>query len=417
VQVDWAEKQSKNMSLNTNNDDDGSEDQYKKLFREQSFIHPASSSSSNRNNNNNNNNEINYFEQLEEYVQFKKHIAKKMAVTLKPNQKTWTYYQHGDKSLAPLIIVPDLCATSESMYQQILALVPRGFHLIVVDIAPCYTHDEFAIAFKELIEFHLCLSDLPFHMMGLGLGGFLSQYYCEKNPDTVASLILCNSFIDNNVFDDIFSDFYQLMPNFLLKTKILSRYTNYDIQGEPMIVHSNEYMVESMQRLPHRILASRLSLLCQSKRINRGAFLSSIPDDKVTIIDTLDRTIYPAECRVELHKMYSNAKFAFLKTGGTYPYLSRSDEFNIQVTVHMRNIAGQNQPVYDVETTGDNNEQEHESDDNRAVFSPILIDERNEDDYLVHSDELNRQQHPQQRESKPQRQEASIQNDDDTPIF
>lgn len=39
--------------------------------------------------------------------------------------------------------------------------------------------------------------------------------------------------------------------------------------------------------------------------------------------------------------MFPNARLAFLKNGGDFPYLSRDAEFTMHVQVHLRNVAHQ----------------------------------------------------------------------------
>jgi maspardin len=52
---------------------------------------------------------------------------------------------------------------------------------------------------------------------------------------------------------------------------------------------------------------------------------------------TLDEVAVPEKVRDEIYKYYPDAKFAELKTGGNFPYLSRPDEVNVhlQVTVTL----------------------------------------------------------------------------------
>jgi maspardin len=300
--------------------------------------------------------DTNFFEQQREYIEFKAHVKKNSFETWTPNIKRWRYYQYGDKNLDPLILLHDFCGTSESFFQQILNLSARGFHIIAIDLAPCFSHDEFVIAFRQLVDFHLILNDRPFHLMGAGLGGFLAQCYAEKHPESIASLILCNSFVSNEEFSAaaILSDFYQLLPNFVLRTKMEGLFSRLATEGEKYIMLSNEYMVDSMYRLTWQENASRLKLLCLEKKINRKNFESDVPDENITIIETMDNKIYPNSMREKLYSTYPNAKRALLRDGGTFPYLSRPEDFNIYLTVHLRNVAKQNQPRYDIQVNDSN---------------------------------------------------------------
>lgn len=50
----------------------------------------------------------------------------------------------------------------------------------------------------------------------------------------------------------------------------------------------------------------------------------------------MDEIAFPDRLREELLKYYPLAKRALLKSGGNFPFLSRSDEFNMHVEVHLR---------------------------------------------------------------------------------
>jgi hypothetical protein len=41
----------------------------------------------------------------------------------------------------------------------------------------------------------------------------------------------------------------------------------------------------------------------------------------------------PFQVKEDLYKCYPQAKLGHLKTGGNFPFLSRSDEFNLFITV------------------------------------------------------------------------------------
>lgn len=53
-------------------------------------------------------------------------------------------------------------------------------------------------------------------------------------------------------------------------------------------------------------------------------------------MDVFDESALSSAVRDELYKCYPHAKLAHLKTGGNFPYLSRSAEVNL----HLQVIAG-----------------------------------------------------------------------------
>jgi maspardin len=49
-----------------------------------------------------------------------------------------------------------------------------------------------------------------------------------------------------------------------------------------------------------------------------------------------DQCALSQTAREELYKLYPDAKRAHLKSGGNFPYLSRSDEVNMHLIIHLR---------------------------------------------------------------------------------
>lgn len=426
-----------------------------------------------------------YAEQIESYrEQIESFVTKKVAITLTPTQKKWTYYKcvsravttddqnisnsshhlthtgGGDSAVTsePLIILPDICSkrSIDTFYQQVLSLVPRGYHVILVDLAPCYTHDEFVMAFHELIDYHIMSSlNGKFHLMGAGLSGHLAQCYAEKHATYISSLILCNSFVDNAWFADtsFLSDLYQLAPNFLLKMQMEGLFAGLVTEGEKRLVLSNEFMFDAASELNREQNASRLRLLYSPKKIDRSLFATQIPDSRITVIQTMDPgSLYPVSIRNELHSVYPHARFALMKDGGTFPYLCRAEDFNLYLIVHMRNVAGQNLPVYEHESNDTGtasvangiNERVEEREIDSGYNSPyfqvqsesideprhksailddslILIDERNDDEYDVHETDMVKQQDPSHKLSSATSQEGisakESEEQDEEPLF
>jgi maspardin len=57
----------------------------------------------------------------------------------------------------------------------------------------------------------------------------------------------------------------------------------------------------------------------------------------VTILDVFDDYALSNAVREEMYKCYPSAKLAHLKSGGNFPYLSRSDEVNLHLQVSVLN--------------------------------------------------------------------------------
>ena len=78
-------------------------------------------------------------------------------------------------------------------------------------------------------------------------------------------------------------------------------------------------------------LASRLTLNCTSSYVN----VNKLQDYHVTIMDVFDECAIDSAVREDLIRSYPNASLAHLKSGGNFPYLSRSDEVNLHIQIHI----------------------------------------------------------------------------------
>lgn len=64
--------------------------------------------------------------------------------------------------------------------------------------------------------------------------------------------------------------------------------------------------------------------------------VNKLQNHMVTIIDVFDNCAIAAPVREDMYRSYPHANLAHLKTGGNFPYLSRSDEVNLHLQVHLR---------------------------------------------------------------------------------
>lgn len=56
----------------------------------------------------------------------------------------------------------------------------------------------------------------------------------------------------------------------------------------------------------------------------------------MTIIDVFDESALSMQARASLRSYYGYANLAHFKTGGSFPYLSRSDDVNLHKLIHLR---------------------------------------------------------------------------------
>jgi len=172
------------------------------------------------------------------------------------------------------------------------------------------------------------------HLFGTSLGGYLAQCYAAFRPARVESLILNNAFCDTQYFTDNApcAAMFSVMPEFMLKRIVLSNFPTTTMETE--IANSVDFMVEQLETLVQSELAGRLTLNCAPGNIKPGSVV--VPSEHITILDTIDDVALPENLREEVYKLYPDARVAHLKSGGNFPYLSRADEVNMHLQIHLR---------------------------------------------------------------------------------
>jgi len=272
---------------------------------------------------------------LEGYKRFRSWVAQQRITVDVSSEKIWKYYDFGPKeeALTPLIFLPGVSGTAEIFYKQFLSLCPKGYRLISVQYPPFMDHTAWCKGFDRFLD-KMQLNKV--HLFGTSLGGYLGQCFVMHKPERVLSLVLCNTYADTQYYKDNAPcvQMFPVMPEFMLKRMILSNFPTKIMEVE--ITNSVDFMVQQLETLNQAELASRLTLNCTVAEMLKPA---EFPMDKskITIMDTLDEVAVPERVRDEVYKFYPDAKFAELKTGGNFPYLSRSDEVNLHLQVHLRN--------------------------------------------------------------------------------
>ncbi|XP_076331380.1 maspardin-like isoform X2 [Tachypleus tridentatus] len=239
-----------------------------------------------------------------EYVSFRSTIPQKKIIVDDDPKKVWTIYDAGPKNITcPLICLPPVSGTADCFFRQIIALTTKGYRVISV------------------------------HIFGASLGGFLAQKFAEATSSCprIHSLILCNTFADTTIFNYTDSAvFFWVMPSLILKKIVMSSYSKGILPSE--IADSVDFMVDKLDSLTKPELASRLTLNCMSCYVEP----QKLKDIPMTIISVFDKSALSHIVRDGLFKLYPAAKKAHMKTGGSFPYLSRSDEVNLYIQVHLR---------------------------------------------------------------------------------
>ena len=62
-------------------------------------------------------------------------------------------------------------------------------------------------------------------------------------------------------------------------------------------------------------------------------------DERITIVETLDERALTESVKASVGKFYPGARLAHLKQGGSFPFLSNPDEFNMHLLVHLRRVS------------------------------------------------------------------------------
>jgi len=235
------------------------------------------------------------------------------------------------KDIAPLICIPGSSGTAEVFFKQFITLCPRGYRIIAVQYPAHYKHGDFVKGFDAFLD---AIHVNQAHIFGTALGGYLALCYAQYRPLRIASLVLSNAFVDTSYFCERapFAAIFNWMPLFMLQRIMLSNFPTGEAEIE--IINSIDFMVEQLELLTHDEIAARLTLNCSSNYIRPQ--LLKVDNTKITIMDTMDDVAVPDKLREEVYKFFPEAKTAHLRSGGNFPYLSRAEDVNLYLQVHLR---------------------------------------------------------------------------------
>lgn len=270
----------------------------------------------------------------EDYKRFRSSIPQRKIIVDKSDQ-TWVVYDAGPRQVrSPIVCLPPVCGTADVFFRQLLDLSAVGYRIISVEYPVFWSADEFCESFLKLIN-HLELDRV--HIFGASLGAFLGQKIAEKTYKSprVHSIFLCNGFIDTTAFKQTKSSkAFWAMPAFWLKRQILMNLPSENLEAE--VANSIDFMVERLDTLERAQLASRLTMNCVDNYVEP----QKLKDVYVTIMDVFDESALSQRCKEEMYKCYPDAKRAHLKSGGNFPYLSRSSEVNLMLQIHLMTFQG-----------------------------------------------------------------------------
>ncbi|XP_026409802.1 maspardin-like isoform X2 [Papaver somniferum] len=233
-----------------------------------------------------------------DYIHFKSQVPlHKISI----GSRQWRYYEFGPKVVPPLICLPGTPGTADVYYKQIMSLSNKGYRVISVDIPRVWNHHEWIQAFEKFLD---AIDVHHVHLYGTSLGGFLAQLFAQHRPRRVRSLILSNTFLDTQSFSASmpWAPVVSWTPSFLLKRYVLIGIR--DGPHEPFIADSVDFVVSQ----------------------------------------TNDYCAIPRELKDQVSEKYPGARRASLKSGGDFPFLSRPDEVNLHLQLHLRRVGVEAKP-------------------------------------------------------------------------
>ncbi|XP_022086957.1 maspardin-like [Acanthaster planci] len=266
----------------------------------------------------------------QEYLSFRSTVSLRKVAVDDDDSKYWTVYDVGPRCVkCPVIFFPPVSGTADIFFRQMLGLSAKGYRTISLEYPVHWTLEGLCISFRKLLD-HMQLDMV--HIFGSSLGGFVAQKFAEysyRSP-RVISLILCNTFIDTEVFQQTgAAPTFWMIPGFLLKRMVLNNFSRQ--QHDMDIANSIDFIVERLESLSQSDLASRLTINCMSSYVEPQKLHAL----DITLIDVFDECAISQLVREETYKCYPDAKRAHLKSGGNFPYLSRSDEVNLHIQIHL----------------------------------------------------------------------------------
>ncbi|XP_076046460.1 maspardin-like isoform X1 [Oratosquilla oratoria] len=273
--------------------------------------------------------------QSSEYKSFRSSVPLKKFIVDDDDSKVWKLYDAGPRSVrCPLICLPPVSGTADIYYKQILPLTAKGYRVIAVDYPTFWSVGKWCESFRRLLD-RMEIDHV--HIFGASLGGFLAQKFAELTSQCprVASMILCNTFTDTKIFN--FTDtapLFWMLPSTLLKKMIISRFPRKMMDAD--IADSIDFMVERLESMSQSELSARLTLNCSQSYVEP----QRVQNVKVTILDVFDESALSQSVKEDMYKCYPEARLAHLKKGGNFPFLSRADEVNIYVQIHLREFEG-----------------------------------------------------------------------------
>lgn len=261
------------------------------------------------------------------FRQFRSSIPCQKATVGIANAKVWRFYDQGDLTKAPIICLPPSGGSADVFYKLLLTLPEKGIRLIAVQHPAIIDHDEWIESFSQFLN-HLKLKRV--HLLGCGVGGFLSLLFTRIHQQRVISTILINSYSSNIALVEPTAK-YELAPAFVLKKIIQEPFQE---KGSMENMASVKFFKDHMDDLSSGELFSCIVLEKAEAFIDKRKIDTSV----LTIIESDDFSSLPLTVKASLSQTFTTARIVPLKKGGDFPFISQADEIALHITVHMRRL-------------------------------------------------------------------------------
>ncbi|KAK2948452.1 putative maspardin [Blattamonas nauphoetae] len=277
--------------------------------------------------------------------EFKSNVAKQQTLIGVNYPLLWKYYEAGDESKAPVVMIGPAGSTPEFFFKLFLNLPKKGIRLIAVQPPPVLHHDHFIVAFENFLNY---IGVQHVHLLGCGLGGFLIMLYARIHNKRVLSSIFINSFASNIGLQTAINEIEMLpaftLRNYLSRWQLKFEVSDYNNTQDLADQAAYEFFKDRMNELKQVELFSALCLQ------SREAFIDKrkLRRETTTIIETDKFTngpyaqtglgCMPAMVRTSCGDLLNRCRFVTLKDGWDFPVIANSDEICLHIEVHLRRL-------------------------------------------------------------------------------
>lgn len=296
-------------------------------------------------------------------------------LSMPKNDSVWSYYDINVKNESVIIFLHGICGTAGCFFYQMDYLSKLKYRIISLQY-PCYSYIKDWI--KNLCNILEYLNIKEAHFFATDLGGYLIQLYAKLYPSKIKSLILCNSYRRTEDFAtvaslrNIYGKVYSFLPHIILKNIMIEDYIYVNKQLHMNLKEKNalEFMSNELDVIPASDLGGRICLQLSSEIVD-----SIYVNDKVITLIQSPNNMLTDKLNEDMRKAYPKAKHALMKSGGHFPFLSRHEEVNLYILIHLRNndhpdfVKGQIHMMSQINNQGETRNSQEDNVKNNAIYN------------------------------------------------